>query len=108
MKKLIDFDGLFDEKLAEYIRSNPEKKKKKQWENVIPRLYKQFGDIYVAAAGSTPKEYYASMSDEELCETLERHVAEEAHEVEVAHGAKRDGFAEISLHSLLVGTSTGE
>ncbi|HIZ00347.1 MAG TPA: hypothetical protein H9676_06550 [Firmicutes bacterium] len=76
MKKLIDFDGLFDEKLAEYIRSNPEKYTEKQWENVIPRLYKQFGDIYVAAAGSTPKEYYASMSDEELCETLERHVAE--------------------------------
>lgn len=73
MKKLIDFDGLFDEKLAEYIQSNPEKYTEKQWENVIPKLYKQFGDIYVAKAGATPKQYYAAMSDDELCETLERH-----------------------------------
>ena len=76
MKKLIDFDGLFDEKLAEYIQSNPEKYTEKQWENVIPKLYKQFGDIYVAKAGATPKQYYAAMSDDELCETLERHYDE--------------------------------
>lgn len=76
MKKLIDFDGLFDEKLAEYIQSNPEKYTEKQWENVIPKLYKQFGDIYVAKAGATPNQYYASMSDDELCETLERHYDE--------------------------------
>ena len=77
MKKLIDFDGLFDEKLAEYIQSNPEKYTEKQWENVIPKLYKQFGDIYVAKAGATPKQYYAAMSDDELCETLERHYDED-------------------------------
>ena len=76
MKKLIDFDGLFDEKLAEYIQSNPEKYTEKQWENVIPKLYKQFGDIYVAKAGAMPKQYYAAMSDDELCETLERHYDE--------------------------------
>ena len=76
MKKLIDFDGLFDEKLAEYIQSNQEKYTEKQWENVIPKLYKQFGDIYVAKAGATPKQYYAAMSDDELCETLERHYDE--------------------------------
>ena len=66
MKKLIDFDGLFDEKLAEYIRRNPKKYTEKQWENVIPKLYRQFGDTYVAVAGATPKQYYAEMSDEEL------------------------------------------
>ncbi len=74
MKKLIDFDGLFDEKLAEYIRRNPGKYTEKQWENVIPRLYKQFGDTYVAVAGTTPKQYYADMTDEELCSTLVRHI----------------------------------
>ena len=76
MKKLIDFDGLFDEKLAEYICRNPKKYTEKQWENVIPKLYRQFGDTYVAVAGATPKQYYAEMSDEELAETLERHFAE--------------------------------
>ena len=43
MKKLIDFDGLFDEKLAEYIQQNPERYTEKGWENVIPKLYQKFG-----------------------------------------------------------------
>ena len=76
MKKLIDFDGLFDEKLAEYIQQNPERYTEKGWENVIPKLYQKFGDIYVAKAGATPKEYYATMTDEELVETLGRHFDE--------------------------------
>lgn len=76
MKKLIDFDGLFDEKLAEYIRDNPTKYTEKQWENVIPKLYRQFGDTYVAKAGATPRQYYSSMTDEELCDALVRHVSE--------------------------------
>lgn len=76
MKKLIDFDGLFDEKLAEYVRDNPTKYTEKQWENVIPKLYRQFGDTYVAKAGATPRQYYSSMTDEELCDALARHVSE--------------------------------
>ena len=76
MKKLIDFDGLFDEKLAEYIRDNPTKYTEKQWENVIPKLYRQFGDTYIAKAGATPRQYYSSMTDEELCDALARHVSE--------------------------------
>lgn len=76
MKKLIDFDGLFDEKLAEYMRMNAGKYTEKQWESVIPKLYKQFGDTYVARVGNTPKGYYGEMPDEELIETLIRHVEE--------------------------------
>lgn len=75
-KQLIDFDGLFEEKLSEYIRMNAGKYSEKQWENIIPKLYQQFGDIYVAKAGATPKGYYAAMSDDELCATLARHVEE--------------------------------
>ncbi len=76
MKKLIDFDGLFDEKLAEYMQQNMGKYTEKQWESVIPKLYQKFGDTYVAKAKNTPKGYYAEMSDEELVETLGRHVRE--------------------------------
>ncbi|MDE5896200.1 MAG: hypothetical protein K2H43_00125 [Clostridia bacterium] len=76
MKKLIDFDGLFDEKLAQYMRENAGKYTEKQWEAVIPKLYKQFGDIYVAVAGNTPKGYYAEMSDSELVQSLVRHIEE--------------------------------
>ncbi len=76
MKKLIDFDGLFDEKLAEYMQTNAGKYTEKQWENLIPKLYRQFGDTYVARADNTPKGYYGEMSDEELVQTLERHIKE--------------------------------
>ena len=69
-RDLIDFDGLFEEKLSEYIRMNAGKYSEKQWENIIPKLYQQFGDIYVAKAGATPKGYYAAMSDEVISAAL--------------------------------------
>ena len=76
MKKLIDFDALFDEKLSEYMRQNAGKYSEKQWESLIPRLYKQFGDIVIPSVGNTPKGYYAAMTDEELADALRRHVEE--------------------------------
>jgi hypothetical protein len=71
---LIDFDGLFDEKLTKYIEENKGKYTEKQWENLIPKLYKKFGDTYVGKVGCTPKEYYAKMTDEELRDTLQAHL----------------------------------
>ena len=72
--KLIDFDGLFDEKLAQYMSENKKKHTEKQWEDVIPKLYKKFGDTFIAKIGCTPKEYYARMEDEELVATLKAHL----------------------------------
>lgn len=72
--KLIDFDGLFDEKLAQYMEENKNKYTEKQWEDVIPRLYKKFGDTYVAKIKCTPKQYYAKMTDDELAQTLFAHL----------------------------------
>ena len=72
--KLIDFDGLFDEKLAQYMSENKKKHTEKQWEDVIPKLYKKFGDTFIAKIGCTPKEYYARMDDEELVTTLKAHL----------------------------------
>lgn len=74
--KPIDFDGLFDEKLAEYMERNKGKHTEKQWEDLIPKLYKKFGDTYVGKIKCTPKEYYAKMTAEELAETLKAHLAE--------------------------------
>ncbi len=76
MKKLIDFDAIFDEKLAEYMQRNAGKYTEKQWEDIIPKLYRQFGDIVIPAVGASPKGYYAAMSDEELAEALVRHTRE--------------------------------
>lgn len=72
--KLIDFDGLFDEKLTQFMEENKNKYTEKQWEDIIPKLYKKFGDTYVAKVKCTPKEYYAKMSDKELVETLCAHL----------------------------------
>lgn len=77
MKKLIDFDGLFDERLAQYMREHAGKYTEKQWETIIPRLYKKFGETVIARLGTTPQGYYAAMSDEELVETLIRHTKED-------------------------------
>ncbi len=76
MQKLIDFDAIFDEKLSEYMQQNAGKYSEKQWENLIPKLYRQFGDITIPSVGNTPKGYYAAMTDEELADSLRRHVEE--------------------------------
>lgn len=76
MDELIDFDGLFDEKLAEYMQNNFGKYTEKQWESVIPKLYQKFGDTYVARVKNTPKGYYAAMSDDKLVACLAAHVRE--------------------------------
>lgn len=73
--ELIDFDGLFDEKLAVYMEEKKGKYTEKEWEDVIPRLYKKFGDTYVAKVGCTPKEYYAKMDDAQLVATLSAHLS---------------------------------
>ena len=75
--KLIDFDGLFDEKLTIYMEENKGKYTEAQWEDVIAKLYKKFGDTYVAKVKCTPKEYYAKMTDETLVETLCGHLEED-------------------------------
>ncbi len=75
--KLIDFDGLFDEKLAQFMEENKDKYTEKQWEDIIPKLYKKFGDTYVAKVKCTPKEYYGKMTNEQLVATLRAHIIED-------------------------------
>lgn len=75
--KLIDFDGLFDEKLTQFMEENKNKYTEKQWEDIIPKLYKKFGDTYVSKVKCTPKQYYAKMTDAELVETLCAHLQED-------------------------------
>ena len=62
MKKLIDFDELFDRKLAQYMEEHAGEYSEKQWEDLIPRLYRNFGDTLIKSVGTTPKGYYAEMT----------------------------------------------
>lgn len=72
--KLYDFDGMFDKKLGDYIQKNSGKYKEEEWENIIPVLYKEFGDTYIKAVGDTPNGFYAKMTDSELVTALSSHI----------------------------------
>lgn len=72
--KLYDFDGMFDEKLSEYIKRNPRGYTEKQWEDVIPEMYSKFGDTVVKSIGKTPNQFYAEQSDEQLIKSLTAHL----------------------------------
>lgn len=72
--KLYDFDGMFDEKLSEYVSKNEGKYTEEQWEDIIPELYKRFGDTPIKSLGKTPREFYAEMSDTELVKCLRAHL----------------------------------
>ncbi len=72
--KLYDFDGMFDEKLGEYLKKNADKHKESEWEDIIPALYKKFGDTFIKAVGDTPNGFYAKMTDNELVKALSTHL----------------------------------
>lgn len=72
--KLYDFDGMFDEKLSAYITKNAQKHKESEWEDIIPQLYKRFGDTPIKSLGKTPREFYAEMPDDELVKCLKAHL----------------------------------
>ena len=75
--KLYDFDGMFDEKLSEYIAKNVGKYKEEEWEDIIPRLYQKFGDTKIKSLGKTPREFYAEMSDTDIIRCLKTHIRED-------------------------------
>ncbi|MCH5142919.1 MAG: hypothetical protein J1G07_04335 [Clostridiales bacterium] len=72
--KLYDFDGMFDEKLGEYIKKNAGKHRESEWEDIIPVLYKKFGNTVIKSLGKTPNEFYGEMSDDELIKCLKGHL----------------------------------
>ncbi len=98
----IDFDGMFDEKLTEYMEKNKGKYTEAQWEDVIAKLYKKFGDTYIAKIKCTPKEYYAKMSDTQLVETLKAHLQEDIPVAEFLCGEiEKRGVVELLTPLLL-------
>ena len=72
--KLYDFDGMFDLKLSEYIRKNPDRYTESEWEDLIPKFYESFGDTYIKSVGDTPNGFYSKLSDKELVSALTAHL----------------------------------
>ncbi|MDE7400625.1 MAG: hypothetical protein K2N17_01085, partial [Clostridia bacterium] len=72
--KLYDFDGMFDEKLSEYVKKNADKHREKEWEDIIPKMYARFGDTVIKSLGKSPNQYYADMDDGQLVAQLRAHL----------------------------------
>ncbi len=103
--KLYDFDGMFDKKLGDYVAKNAGKYKESEWEDIIPRLYKQFGDTYIKSVGNTPNGFYFALSDEELITALKTHLKKGVPVSEFLCGAIESRNAVKLLLPLLDGTS---
>ena len=102
--KLYDFDGMFDEKLAEYIKKHSDKYKESEWEDIIPVMYARFGDTKIKSLGMSPNEYYASFSDEELVKCLKAHLKQGVPVSEYLCNAIEKRNADRLLVPLLSGT----
>lgn len=72
--KLYDFDGMFEEKLSAYIAKNSSQHSEEEWEDIIPELYKKFGDTPIKSLGKTPREYFSEMSSPQLIKCLKSHI----------------------------------
>ena len=104
--KLYDFDGMFDEKLGEYIKKNAEKYRESEWENIIPVLYKKFGDTVIKQLGTTPNGYYGEMSDDELIKCLKAHLKQDVPVSEFLCSAIESRSLADKLLPLLDGTDS--
>lgn len=72
--KIYDFDGMFDEKLSEYIKKHSGEYKEKEWEDIVPKMYARFGDTTIKSLGKSPNQYYAEMDDKQLIAQLKSHL----------------------------------
>ncbi|MGN1060242.1 MAG: HEAT repeat domain-containing protein [Candidatus Coproplasma sp.] len=72
--KIYDFDGMFDEKLSEYIQKHSGEYKEKEWEDIIPKMYARFGDTTIKSLGKSPNQYYSEMDDNQLVAQLRSHL----------------------------------
>lgn len=64
--KLYDFDAAFEKRIGEYMQKKKGKFTIEQWEDALPRLYRQFSSAKIDAIGCSPEEYYERMSAEEI------------------------------------------
>ncbi len=72
--KIYDFDGMFDEKLSEYIKKHAGEYKEKEWEDIVPKMYARFGDTVIKSLGKSPNQFYGEMDDKQLLSQLRSHL----------------------------------
>ncbi|MCD8306978.1 MAG: hypothetical protein LUD51_01920 [Clostridia bacterium] len=73
---IYDFDEMFDKRLTKLIAGSNGRYTEEEWEDRIPQLYDRFGDTDLKIIGTSPRKYYAAMSDDEIVKCLRAHVRE--------------------------------
>lgn len=68
--EIIDFDELFNNKIAKTIEKHAGERTEAEWEDYIAEAYAKYGDTYIPKIGKTPRQYFAEMSNSRLVETL--------------------------------------
>ena len=75
--KLIDFDKKFNRRMAEYLEKHAGERSEEEWEDVIAAAYRKFGDTVLSEIGTTPRRYFADMTDGQLTETLKEYLLQD-------------------------------
>ncbi len=75
--EFIDFDEIFNRRMAEMLEKHAEEHTEEEWEDIIAREYRKFGDTVVRKIGKTPRRYFEEMSDGGLVETLKEYLLQD-------------------------------
>lgn len=97
--ELIDFEGIFQEKLLGLYRKNQGKYDPKKLHKLVRKAYAALADTYLPAAEATPRNYFSARSDGELASLLEAYIASEYEVPELLIGelSKRDAGCTLAL-----------
>lgn len=75
--KLIDFDEIFNNKMAKMIEKHAADHSESEWEDIIADMYAKFGDTALKELGTTPRLYFRGMSEAALVETLKEYLLQD-------------------------------
>ncbi len=75
--EFIDFDEIFNKRMAEMLEKHAEEHTEEEWEDLIAKAYRKFGDTVIRKIGKTPRQYFKEMSDGGLVETLKEYLLQE-------------------------------
>ena len=75
--ELIDFDQIFNTKMAKMIEKHAAEHTENEWEDLIAEGYRKFGDAVLKEIGTSPRRYFAQMSESQLVETLKEYILQD-------------------------------
>ncbi|MBO5783138.1 MAG: hypothetical protein J6R24_03220 [Clostridia bacterium] len=71
--KIIDLDGAFDKRMAEYFSKKRNQFTEEEWENFFAQSYITFSDTKIESLNATPNEYYQKMNHADLLDCVRLH-----------------------------------